>query len=387
MRRTGVRWFLISAAIALNSLPLLRQPHRSPQFLLPAELPSQSLPAQPEPYFTQELINPDSARRMSHVASICELPDGRLAAVWYAGSEEGAPDVAICFATQQRGQTNWAAPQAILTPQRTSRELHRAVRKVGNPVVFSDARAGKLWLLYVTITVGGWSGSSLNLTTSADGGLTWAPSRRLTLSPFFNISELVRNRPLPLSGGGWVVPIYHECIGKFPELLWLGGTEDGTSATKSRITGGRSGFQSALAALSTNTALALLRDCSPRKRISVARTGDVGQTWSSPQALDLPNPDSGLSAVRLSDGRVLLAFNDTDTGRENLRLAASEDEGRTWRRLATLEDEPGAEFSYPYLLQARDGKIHLVYTWKRKAIKHVAFNAAWLNARQGQPSG
>ena len=386
MRRTGVRWFLISAAIALNSLPLLRQPHRSPQFSLPVQLPSQALPAQPEPYFTQELINPDSPRRMSHVASICELPDGRLAAVWYAGSREGAPDVAICFATQPRGQTNWTMPRAILTPELAARELHRAVRKVGNPVIFCDAGAGKIWLLYVTITVGGWSGSSLNLTTSTDEGLTWTPSRRLTLSPFFNISELVRNRPVPLSGGSWVVPIYHEFAGKFPELLWLRDGADGVSATKSRIAGGRSGFQPALAALSTNTALAFLRDCSPRKRISVARTDDAGRTWSSPQDLDLLNPDSGLSALRLSDGRVLLAFNDSDTGRGNLRLAASADEGRTWKRLATLEEEKGAEFSYPYLLQARDGTVHLVYTWKRKAIKHVAFNPAWLNVHRNQPS-
>jgi predicted neuraminidase len=386
MRRPGVRWFLIAAAIALNSLPLLRPAHRGAEFSHPAELPAQPPPSRPEPFFTQELINPGSPRAMSHVASICELPDGRLAAVWYAGSREGAPDVAVCFARLPRGQTNWSTPQTILTPERASRELHRAVRKVGNPVIFSDAGGGKLWLLYVTITLGGWSGSSLNLTTSNDGGLTWTPSRRLTLSPFFNLSELVRNRPVPLSDRGWVVPIYHECIGKFPELLWLREGADGLAATKSRITGGRSGFQPALVALGTNTALAFMRDCSPRRLISVAQTDDAARTWSPPRALDLPNPDSGLSAIRLTDGRILLAFNDSDTGRGNLRLAASADEGRTWKRLATLEEEPGAEFSYPFLLQARDGTIHLVYTWKRQAIRHVAFNAAWLNTRQSQPS-
>jgi hypothetical protein len=29
------------------------------------------------------------------------------------------------------------------------------------------------------------------------------------------------------------------------------------------------------------------------------------------------------------------------------------------------------EFSYPYLLQSRDGYLHLVYTWHRSRIKHV----------------
>jgi len=384
MRRAGARWFLIAVAVVLNGLPWLRPVPRGAQFLPAVEAPAPIPSAAPGPIFTEELINPDSPLGMSHVASICELPDGRLAAVWYAGSREGARDVAIYLAAQERGQTIWTTPRAILAPEQAGRDLHRAVRKVGNPLIFSDA-AGKLRLLYVTISVGGWSGSSLNLTTSTDEGESWSPSRRLTLSPFFNVSELVRNRPAPLSDGSWLVPIYHEFLGKFPELLWLSETADGLSATKSRISGGRSIIQPALAALSTNTALAFLRDCSPRKRISMARTDDAGRTWSPPQPLDLPNPDSGLTALRLADGRVLLAFNDSAAGRGNLSLAVSNDEGRTWRCLATLAEEAGAEFSYPFLLRTRDGKIHLVYTWKRKGIKHVAFNSVWLNARQSQP--
>jgi predicted neuraminidase len=385
MSRAGVRWCLISAAVVLNGLPLLRSVERAtrpaPVFDLPARTPATGA----APLFREELINPDSPLPMSHVASLCELRDGGLAAVWYAGSREGARDVAVCFATQERGQSRWSKPRAILTPGQAARELGRGIRKIGNAVIFSDP-SGKLWLLYVTINLGGWSGSSLNLTTSADGGLSWERSRRLTLSPFFNLSELVRHRPVPLSDGSWLAPIYHELAGKFPELLWLRETAGGLSATKSRITGGRSGFQPALAPLSPNMALAFLRDCSPRKRISLARTEDAGRTWSPPQTLDLPNPDSGLASLRLADGRVLLVFNDSDAGRENLRLAVTEDEGRTWRRVATLAEEPRAEFSYPFLIQARDGNLHLVYTWKRKAIKHVAFNITWLDAKQSGAS-
>jgi hypothetical protein len=46
-----------------------------------------------------------------------------------------------------------------------------------------------------------------------------------------------------------------------------------------------------------------------------------------------------------------------------------------------LESEPGAEFSYPYLFEAKEGRIHLVYTWKRKSIKHATFNVSWLDAQ------
>jgi predicted neuraminidase len=90
-----------------------------------------------------------------------------------------------------------------------------------------------------------------------------------------------------------------------------------------------------------------------------------------------------LDTVRLSDGRLLLAFNDTTADRENLRLALSCDEGNTWRRARTLAKEPGAEFSYPFLLQTSDGLVHVTYTWKRRNIRHVTFNLNWLDAPAG----
>ncbi len=85
--------------------------------------------------------------------------------------------------------------------------------------------------------------------------------------------------------------------------------------------------------------------------------------------------------LRLRDGRLLLAFNDSETGRDTLRLAISADGGLNWSRSSTLESEPDAEFSYPFLIQTKDGRIHLVYTWKRQAIKHAEFNLAWLEAQ------
>jgi predicted neuraminidase len=156
--------------------------------------------------------------------------------------------------------------------------------------------------------------------------------------------------------------------------------EGDVRATKSRVTAGWFGYQPALTAVNARHALAFLRDDGVANAVSLARTDDSGESWSPPQPLDLPNPDAGLDALRLYDGRLLLAFNDSATGRENLRLALSVDDGRTWRRVATVAEEPGADFSYPFLVQARNGDVHLVYTWQRKSIKHIAFNAAWLDA-------
>lgn len=171
------------------------------------------------PLFFEEILPWDSACNMAHVSSICELSDGTLLAVWYAGSGVLARDVAVYCTTRRPGESGWSVPRKIVDTISASRELRRPVEKVGNPVVWSDS-SDRLYLLYVT-TLGGWSTSSLNLKTSADGGKSWSPSVRLTLGPFFNFSELVRNKPVPLQGGGFMVPIHHESIGTFPEFLWL----------------------------------------------------------------------------------------------------------------------------------------------------------------------
>jgi len=113
----------------------------------------------------------------------------------------------------------------------------------------------------------------------------------------------------------------------------------------------------------------------------MARTDNVGQSWSSPHFLDLPNPDSAVDALSLSKGRVLLAFNDSRNNRETLQLAVSNDSGLNWVRIHTLENLPGQEFSYPYMIGGQNGLIHLVYTWKRKRIKHVVFNEAWVDQK------
>ena len=384
---TGIVWWLlVLIVLGLHFAPALHdgwrvsaEPHS--EFIAPRSDSSRetSTPA----LCREEFIDPLFTTRSVHVSSLCELPGGRLAAVWYGGTREGARDVAVYFATREpAARSGWSEPRVLVSPASAARETFRFVRKVGNPLLFSGAN-GDLELLYVSIGIGGWSGSSLNYKRSSDQGQTWSQSQRLGLSPFFNLSELVKNGPSPLAGGGWVVPIYHETIGKFPELLWLRAGSGRAEAVKSRPFGGRDAFQPALAVLDRRRALLLCRAPGKVRRIFAARTEDAGRHWSEPEPTSLPNLDSGLDLLRLNDGALLLAFNDSGKGRENLRLAVSRDDGVTWRRAATLAEEPGAEFSYPFLLQTSDGLVHLTYTWKRRGIKHVTFNLAWLDAQPG----
>src|SRR4029453_11812887 len=99
--------------------------------------------------------------------------------------------------------------------------------------------------------------------------------------------------------------------------------------------------------------------------------------WGKMQTTDLPNPSSGIDAVTLQDGRHLLVYNHSSTGRSPLNVAVSSD-GRSWQAALTLEDTPGNEYSYPAVIQPSDGLVYITYTWKRERIKHVAIDPAKL---------
>ena len=108
--------------------------------------------------------------------------------------------------------------------------------------------------------------------------------------------------------------------------------------------------------------------------ITEAWSEDHGKTWSPMTATALPNPSAGIDAVRLADGRFLLVYNPTRRGRQQLQIAVSRD-GKTWTPSVMLEDSPG-EYSYPAMIQARDGRVHVTYTWKRQRVRHVVLDPA-----------
>lgn len=383
------RKLLATTAAALWCWP---RPERGP---LPAATANFQLAAPPaaaeEPFFASGFIDHDPPLAYVHCPSLCELPAGGFGTAWYAGSQESARDVAVWLAESGPIDMNstaitWGSPRSLIDRDSASAALDRFVDKVGNPVLFND-NSGRLWLVYVTIAVGGWSGSSLNACCSHDGGKTWRPSQRLSLSPFFNISELVRAAPVLLDSGEIALPVYHECIGKFPEMLWLRPVGDRLVATKSRMAGGRSLLQPAIVPLGGRAAIAFLRNHGPSQRLVEQRSTDGGRSWTPPRPTRLANPDASVAAVRLSTGAVLVAFNHSASGRENLSLALSDGGAASWSLIATLDHEPGQKFAYPYMIQDRRGVVHLVYTWKMKRVRHVALNEAWVYEQPQEPLG
>ena len=61
--------------------------------------------------------------------------------------------------------------------------------------------------------------------------------------------------------------------------------------------------------------------------------------------------------------------------------AVSKD-GKTWEAALVFEDEPKKEFSYPTIIQTKDGLVHITYTWQRKKVKHVVVDPKKLSLRE-----
>ena len=385
-RPAAVRLALAVAAFAIVLAPwwLAREEARGsfPGFVLPTA----PLVPESEPFFATTEINPASPERKAHSATLAELPDGTLVAAWYAGSGEGARDVAIQMAT--RGTDGiWSPPRKIFDRESVADSMRRFVLSVGNPLLLTDEQ-GRLGLLFVSIAAGKWSGSSMNLSWSNDGGVTWSAPEKLHLNPLANLSALPRNPPVALVGGGWGVPVYEEFFGRFPEMLWIRPRDPAATAAISRMDDGMSVFQPSVVPLSTDEALAFYRDDSGADRVFLSRSADRGRTWSQRQPSPLPNVDSGVCALRLPDGRLLCAVNDsTDRSRENLRLALSEDGGATWRYVATLVEEAGQTFAYPYMILSRDGRVRVLYSARDTRIVYAEFNTAWIDVQAAATGG
>ncbi len=371
-------WILLVVACIMIALLLWDGKPAAGGFFVPPSKPSIETE---KTFYKEEIINPSQHLPMVHVASLVDCGDGILTACWYGGSAECAPDVQIYSAMRGAPQAAWSQSYSVMTREQAQRDLMRPVKSLGNVVLLYGPH-NTLRLLFVTIAMGKWSGSQLNLCTLFKPDGLHSPAKRLTISPFFNFSELVRNRPVETVDGGWCVPVYQEFLGKFPELLWFREVRGKIAYQKTRIAGGCTSFQPSLIPLDTNHAIALMRDFTDMRRIFLSRTDDGGLSWTKPMPTDLPNPDAGISGLRLSDGNLLVAYNDSTIDRSNLSLALSHDGGLSWKRIAVLEKEPNASFSYPFLLKTADGLIQMAYTYKGQQIKMASFNESWIREQE-----
>jgi predicted neuraminidase len=214
--------------------------------------------------------------------------------------------------------------------------------------------------------------------TSRDDGRTWSGATRLP----DGILGPIKNKPVRLSSGVIVAGSSTES----PERPSRWRVHFERSEDGGRSWSAAPPVAAAGAAIDAIQPAILIHPGSKLQAVGRTRSGRVFETWSedggttwTPMTLSrLPNPNSGIDAVTLRDGRHLIVYNHTARGRTPLNIALSRD-GQTWDAAAVLEQDPG-EFSYPAVIQASDGLVHVTYTWKRERIKHVVIDPAKLKS-------
>lgn len=361
---------------------LLRRP--AMKRLLLCLLPAARLVAADPAVLKTEFIYDTGSYPQIHATTIAETPAG-LVAAWFGGTHEKNPDVGIWVSRQVKGK--WTESVEVANGIQHTLSDGTVVRHpTWNPVLFQP-KNGPLLLFYKAgPTPQTWWGM---LTTSSDHGQTWEQPRRLPEG----ILGPVKNKPVELPDGSILCPTSEESPAKakgdketwtvhFERTRDFGKTWERTPP----LHDGQAiqAIQPSLLFLGGNQLLALGR--SRQDRVFEITSEDGGKTWGQIQLGSLPNNNSGTDAVTLADGSHLIVYNHIGGTpgkwggkRTPLNLAASKD-GRSWQAALVLESEPG-EYSYPAIVQTRDGLVHLTYTWKRQKVKHVVVDPTKLTLR------
>jgi predicted neuraminidase len=319
----------------------------------------------------EEFICERSPTPSSHASTIIETGSG-LVAAWFGGLHERATDVGIWLA--RHDGDHWSSPEQVAT----GRTPDGSRCACWNPVLFRPS-GGPLMLFYkVGPHESEWWGE---VKTSTDGGKTWSAARRLPdglLGP-------IKNKPVQLADGTVISPSSTEAFRQksFKEVdVWKVHLELSTDGAQSWTKVGpladpneANVIQPTVLVHGDGQLQILCR--SQAGRIQESWSNNHGRTWSAVAPIELPNPDAGIDAVNLRDGRFLLVYNHSERKGDNRRVlnVAVSSDGRLWNGAIVLENQSG-EYSYPAVIQTADGLVHVTYTWNRKRIKHVVLNPA-----------
>ena len=296
--------------------------------------------------------------RYKHPACLTELANGDLYLVYYGGAGEYATETSVFGSRLKKGETAWSAPRAI---------ARDPFRSLGNAVIW-QAPDDVVWLFYVVRFGETWSTSRIQAKISRDNAETWSDAFPITLDE----GMMVRNRPIVLSDGDYLLPIYHE-TGHDTEMVG-----------RSRI----GNIQPAVVELTPAHLIAYCRrggDYGPRKDGFMVRaeSHDGGRTWTEGKDSPFPNPNSAIEFLKLKSGSLLLVYNDSMHQRTPLTASLSVD-GDKWYPFKRNIADGRNSFAYPIGFQARDGRIHIVYTSdQRTIVNHAVFDEAWVKGGAG----
>lgn len=326
---------------------------------------NQSAAADPTPrspgIVTHEFVYESAPFPSCHASTIADTPAG-LVTAWFGGEYEKHPQVGIWVSLHREGK--WSVPVEVATGKSPDGQQY----PTWNPVLIAHPK-DQLTLYYkVGPDPETWWGMRL---ISQDHGATWGAPERLP----DGIYGPIKNKPIILPSG---------------ELLSGTSTEDHGWRVFMELADAHGQNPRSIGPLNDGKEFGAIQPCilqhghgklqilcrSRQGMITQAWSTDHGKTWGPMTATTLPNPNSGIDAVTLRDGRHALIYNHTRKGRSPLNLAISKD-GIHWEAAAVLESEPG-EYSYPAIIETADQQWHVTYTWQRKRVRHVVLDPAKL---------
>lgn len=350
----------------------------------------------------------------NHAANLAFLPDGTLSCVWFGGTMEGMGDISVYMSRLEPGAGRWSEPEKMSDDPEKSEQ---------NPLIFT-APDGRIWLLFTSQAAGNQDGAVVKRRISSDGGKTFGPAEVLCA-----IAGTFVRQPIILNAAGdWLLPAFR-CIGE-PGRRWTGdidraavliSRDKGKSWAMEEVPDSIGAVHMNIVPHSGDGMVAFYRD---RFAAHVLRSHsrDQGLHWSPPEPVDLPNNNSSIQAIRMKNGAIAMVYNHSnasmsdarrhslydeiegeskgegavagETGasvrpaiwgvpRAPLSLAFSTDGGRTFPRRIDLDtgdgfclsnnskDSHNREFSYPSIVEDGEGRLHIAYTYFRRAIKYV----------------
>jgi len=320
----------------------------------------------------ERVIGPEFPGKYKHPATIEELANGDLYIAYYGGDGEYAEVTAVYGMRKKKGEAKWSSPQIIAdTPFYSD----------GNAVVW-QAPDGVAWLFYVCRFGDTWSTSRIKAKLSHDNGNTWSDSFLVVMEE----GMMVRSRPLLLADGDYLLPIYHE-TGHDPEVVGA----DSSSlflrfnpktkkwSQTNHIHSKKGNIQPSVVQLTDDHLVAYCRrggGYGPGTEGFVVRSEsrDGGRTWSEGQDTKFPNPNAAIDLLKLKNGHLVFVYNNSGTERTPLTVAVSMDGEKSYPHRRNVA-EGDHDYAYPYFIQSKDGKIHLIYTSdKRSVINHATFD-------------
>ena len=333
-------------------------------------------PAQPA-FTVERVFGPEIATGpYKHPACVTDLANGDLYLVYYGGEGEYAQDTAVFGSRLAKGHTTWSPPQVIAADP---------FRSLGNGVVW-QAPDAVVWLFYVVRYGATWSTSRIQAKISRDNAATWSDAFMLHEAEVM----MVRNRPIVLHDGDYLLPIYHE-TGNDPEAV---GADSTSSFLRYQRASGQWKQTGAIRSAKGVIQPAVV-EIAPGRLIAYNRRGggygpttdgwliraestDGGWTWTSGRDSAFPNPNAAVDFLKLKSSHLLLVYNDSMVHRTPLVAALSTDGDKTYARRRAIAEGAG-DFAYPIAVQTADQRIHVVYTSDgRRVINHAVFTEEWL---------